>query len=46
MINFNLIKNKVFKESRKVLLTEQSILLAEIVDGVLLKINEKNIHES
>ena len=46
MTNFNLIKKKIAKEEFKVSVIDSSELLAEFLNGVLIKIDEECSNES
>ena len=41
MINLNPSKKKLFKEDKKVSVLDQSKLLAEFINGVVIKLNEE-----
>ena len=46
MKNLNSIKKKISKEDRKVIVNDQSKLLAEFFNGVVIQFDEKYIYES
>ena len=46
MRNLNLIKKKLSKEDRKISVQDPSKLLAELFNGVVIKLDEVHVHDS
>ena len=46
MRNLNLIKKKLSKEDRKIPVQDPSKLLAELFNGVVIKLDEVYVHDS
>ena len=46
MKNLNLIKKKLSKEDRKISVQDSSKLLAEIFNGVVIKLDEAYVYDS